>query len=144
MRRRKFPSRPIVGVGAAIIRRDAVLLVQRRTPPRQGQWSLPGGVVEVGETLDEALRREIKEETQLEIRIGPLLKLFERIDRDDQGRVLYHYIIADYFATVRGGRLKASSDVCDARFVRRSQLQKYPLTNLACEVIARAFKTSRA
>lgn len=139
MMKRRFPSRPIVGVGAVILRGDSVLLIQRATAPMLGEWTLPGGVVEVGETLQEAARREIKEETHLDIRVGPLLELFERIQRDGD-RVVYHYIIADFLGLKTRGILKAASDVKAARFVRRSELFKYHLTDIAQRVIARAFE----
>ncbi|MFI5175634.1 MAG: NUDIX hydrolase [Terriglobia bacterium] len=140
--KRKFPTRPLVGVGAVILRGDSVLLIQRGTPPLMGEWSLPGGVVEVGETLQEAVRREIKEETNLEIRVGPLVELFERIQRDGI-RVAYHYIIADYLSWRIRGRLKASSDVRAARFVPRAELARYHLTETAVRVIARGFEMAK-
>ncbi|MBZ5552862.1 MAG: NUDIX hydrolase [Acidobacteriia bacterium] len=140
--KRGFPTRPIVGVGAVIVRGDSVLLVQRGTPPLVGEWSLPGGAVEIGETLQEAVKREIQEETNLEIRVGPLVELFERIQRDG-GRVAYHYVIADYLAWKIRGRLKASSDVRAARFVSRTELVPYHLTETAQRVIARGFELAR-
>ncbi len=140
--KRKFPTRPIVGVGAVILRGDSVLLIQRGTPPMVGEWSLPGGAVEVGETLEEAVKREIKEETNLTIEVGPLLDLFDRIQRDGD-RVAYHYIIADYLAWRSGGNLRPSSDVRAARYVARPQLSCYNLTATAQRVIARAFELSR-
>ncbi len=109
----------------------------------EGEWTLPGGVVETGESLVEAVRREIKEETNLEIQVGPLLELFERIQRDDRNRVAYHYIIADYLAKKTGGKLRPATDVHKARFVPRSDLSTYHLTKKAMEVITRAFKRSR-
>jgi ADP-ribose pyrophosphatase YjhB (NUDIX family) len=140
--KRRFPTRPIVGVGAVILRRDSVLLIQRGTPPLVGEWSLPGGVVEIGETLHEALKREIKEETNLEIRVGPLVELFERIHLDGR-RVAYHYIIADYLAWKIRGRLKASSDARAARFVPRKELARFDLTETAQRVIARGFELAK-
>ncbi len=137
--RRKFPSRPIVGVGAVILRGSSVLLIRRGSPPMRGQWTLPGGVVELGETLGEAVRREIKEETNLQIRVGPLLELFERIERNGR-RVAYHYVIADYLGFRTGGSLRPASDVSEARFVDRSELKNYHLTPVAKRVISRAFQ----
>lgn len=142
MMKRKFPIRPIVGVGAVILGGQSVLLIQRGTPPLEGEWSLPGGVVEIGETLEEAVRREIKEETHLEIRVGPLVELFERIQREGS-RVAYHYVIADYLAWKIRGRLKASSDVRAARFVPRTELARYHLTETAQRVIARGFEMAK-
>lgn len=140
--KRKYPTHPLVGVGAVILRGDSVLLIQRKKPPLQGEWTMPGGVVEVGETLHEALRREIREETNLEIRVGPLLELFDRIQRDGH-RVAYHYVIADFLAQKTGGRLCAASDVRAARFVPRSHLPQYHLTEIAEKIIQRAFEITR-
>jgi 8-oxo-dGTP diphosphatase len=137
--RRKYPSRPIVGVGAVILREDKVLLVRRGTSPMRGEWTLPGGVVELGETLQQAVRREIKEETGLNIEVGPLLELFDRILHDGT-RVAYHYIIADFLGLQARGKLKAASDVSEACFAPRSKLGKYHLTPTAERVIDRAFK----
>lgn len=141
--RRRFPSRPILGVGAVILQGDSVLLIQRGSPPMLGEWTLPGGVVELGETLEDAVRREIKEETHLEIRVGPLLELFDRIQRDGN-RVVYHYVIADFLAWKVRGRLGAASDVTQARFVSRSELPHFHLTAAAEHIIARAFRINKA
>jgi 8-oxo-dGTP diphosphatase len=140
--RRKFPRQPIVGVGAVIIHHDSVLLIQRGTPPMLGEWTLPGGMVELGETLQDAVKREIREETNLEIQVGPLLELFERIEQDGD-RTAYHYVIADFLACKMKGRLKASSDVRAARFVPRSELRNFHLTPIAQRVILRGFKLTR-
>jgi 8-oxo-dGTP diphosphatase len=137
--KRKFPVRPIMGVGAVILQRDSVLLIQRGKPPLRGDWTLPGGAVEIGETLTEAVRREIKEETNLDTRVGPLLELFERIQRQGP-RVAYHYIIADFYAHKISGRLRARSDARAARFVPRKKLAAYHLTPVALRVIRKAFK----
>lgn len=141
--KRKFPTHPIVGVGAVILHHDSVLLVQRATPPMEGEWTLPGGVVETGESLEEAVRREIKEETNLDIQVGPLLELFERIQRDERDRVAYHYIIADYLAKKTGGKLRPATDVRQAKFVPRSDLAGFRLTEKVLHVISRAFGISR-
>jgi ADP-ribose pyrophosphatase YjhB (NUDIX family) len=105
----------------------------------RGEWTLPGGVVELGETLQQAVRREIKEETGLNIEVGPLLELFDRILHDGT-RVAYHYIIADFLGLQARGKLKAASDVSEACFAPRSKLGKYHLTPTAERVIDRAFK----
>ncbi len=102
---RRYPDRPIVGVGAVIVQDGAVLLVKRRYPPLAGCWSLPGGTVEVGETLEGALAREMLEETGLEVTVGPVIEVFDRITRDDQGRVRYHYVLVDYLCWPLGGTL---------------------------------------
>jgi len=140
--KRKFPNRPIVGVGAVILRGHQVLLVRRAKAPMQGEWTLPGGVVEIGETLEEAVRREIREETGLRINVGPLVELFDRIQITGD-RVAYHYVIADFLARRVRGRPVAASDVSEVRFVPHSQLARYRLTPTARRIIARAFRMRR-
>src|SRR3989440_8404211 len=93
---RRYPERPIVGVGAVVLDGDRVLLAKRAHEPLKGQWSLPGGGVEIGETLEEALRREVLEETGLAVSVGPVVEIFERIERQADGRIEYHFVIVDY------------------------------------------------
>jgi ADP-ribose pyrophosphatase YjhB (NUDIX family) len=130
-------------VGALIFkrsgRRGPILLVERGREPLKGYWSLPGGLVEPGEKLEEAVRREIQEETGL--RVGPvrLFEIFERIMRDASGRAEYHYVLADYVCKVTGGELQAGDDVSRVEWARRSQLDQYRLTEGTREVIERAF-----
>ena len=100
---RRHPERPIVAVGAVILDGDRVLLVQRGQEPLKGEWSLPGGAVETGETLDAALVREVREETCLEVVVGPVVEVLDSIRRDAEGRAEYHYIIIDYACRVRAG-----------------------------------------
>jgi ADP-ribose pyrophosphatase YjhB (NUDIX family) len=136
---RRYPQRPILGVGALIFRNDDILLVERGREPLKGFWSLPGGVVEVGEMLDEAIRREVLEETGL--RIDPLrvFEIFERVMRDNEGRPEYHYVLIDYICTVAGGDLAPADDVSRAEWVSRRGLEDYRLTEGTLDVIERAF-----
>jgi len=120
--KRKYPEHPIVGVGGIIFKEDTVLLVKRDQEPGKGEWSLPGGMVEVGETLEEALIREITEEVGIEIRIGGLARLLDRIIRDESQRVQYHFVIVDYWAEMVSGRPRPASDVSDVRFVSPDEL----------------------
>jgi ADP-ribose pyrophosphatase YjhB (NUDIX family) len=113
--RREFPSLPLVGVGAVVIHRGRVLLIQRGKEPRKGQWSLPGGMVELGESLVDALVRELREETGLAVEPVELVELLDRIVVEG-GRVRYHYVIADYLCRVQGGRLRAASDAAAVRW----------------------------
>jgi 8-oxo-dGTP diphosphatase len=141
--RRKYPDRPFVGVGAVIVRDGQVLIVKRRFEPLAGQWSIPGGAVELGETLAASIVREMREETGLEIAVGPVIEVFDRISHDDDGKVLYHFVLVDYLCWPIGGELKAGSDVADARFVDPSDLARYELTVKATEVITRALELDR-
>jgi mutator protein MutT len=114
---REYPKHPIVGVGGIVFRGKRVLLAKRNQDPGKGQWSLPGGMVELGETLEQALMREIREEAGIEIQIRGLARLLERIIHDDGQRIRYHYVIADYWAEMVSGEPRAASDVSDLRFV---------------------------
>jgi ADP-ribose pyrophosphatase YjhB (NUDIX family) len=131
-------------VGALIFtragRRGPILLVERGGKPLKGYWSLPGGLVEPGERLEEAVRREVREETGLEIEPTRMFEIFERIMRDAQGRVEYHYVLTDYVCKVIGGKLRAGDDVSRAEWARRSELDRYQITEGTLEVIERAFE----
>ncbi|MBV8841557.1 MAG: NUDIX hydrolase [Bryobacterales bacterium] len=141
--RRRYPKHPLLGVGALIFkrsgRRGPILLVERGHEPLKGYWSLPGGLVEPGERLEEAVRREIREETGLHVQPVKLFEVFERIMRDARGRAEYHYVLADYVCKVLGGTLRAGDDVSRAVWARRSELGRYRLTEGTREVIERAF-----
>lgn len=124
-----------------VIHRNRVLLIRRGAEPLKGQWSLPGGMLELGEELEEAACRELKEETGLDVKPLAMLAVFDRIMRDEDGeRVRYHYVIIDYVCRLKGGRLSPSSDVLDARWVRREDLPRYQLTEKATSVIRQAFQ----
>lgn len=117
---REFPQAPMVGIGAVIVEQGRVLLVRRGHEPLKGHWSLPGGVLEVGESLHAGLVREVKEETGLTVEPIELIELLDRIHREGK-RVRYHYVIADYLCRVAGGSLQAASDADEVRWVERSQ-----------------------
>ena len=122
--KREYPERPIVAVGGIIFHEDTVLLVKRDKEPGKGQWSIPGGAVKLGERLEEALRREIHEEVSIEIEIGGLVKLLDRVVKDKWRRVQYHYVIADYWGWKVSGQPHAASDISDARFVTLKEARK--------------------
>ncbi len=111
---REYPAAPIVGLGAVVWHQGKVLMVQRGRPPRAGIWSLPGGAQLLGETVEEGIRREIREETGIEIELLGLLEVINSVQRDPEGRVLYHYTIIDYAARLIGGEVQAGDDAADA------------------------------
>jgi mutator protein MutT len=135
---REYPQLPIVCVGAVIRTADGIVLVRRGRAPSLGDWTLPGGAVELGETLEQAVVREMREETGLDVEVGPVLQVFDRIVHDDDGRVRFHYVIVDYACTAVGGTLRAGDDATDAVCVAAEALAGWPLTSLARRVIARA------
>jgi 8-oxo-dGTP diphosphatase len=141
--RRKYPDRPYVGVGAVIVQDGQVLLVKRKYEPLAGQWSLPGGAVEVGETLEACLVREMREETGLDVSVGPVIEVLDRITHDEEGRVMYHFVLVDYLCWPIGGTLCADSDVVEAVFADPRHLLQYDLTSTATAVVERALVLDR-
>jgi len=121
--KREYPDAPIVGVGGVIFRGDTILLVKRDKEPGKGQWSLPGGAVELGEPLIDALKRELNEEVSIKIRIGGLVRVLDRIVHDQDLRIRFHYVIVDYWGFLLTGPPRAGSDISDARFVSMIQAQ---------------------
>lgn len=136
---REYPDRPLIGVGGVVVHRNRVLLIRRGGEPLKGEWSIPGGMLELGETLEAAARRELKEETGLDVEPLEVLKVFDRILREG-ARVRYHYVIVDYVCRLKGGRLAPASDVLEARWVRRQDLPQYHLTEKATSVVLQAFQ----
>lgn len=150
---REYPARPVVGVGAVIladadaqaragaatIRRPAgVVLIRRRYEPLAGQWSLPGGMLETGETLGAGTAREVLEETGLLVDVGPVVEVFDRILVDPAGQVRYHYVIVDYLCAIVSGTLRASSDVTEVAMADPADLGPYAVTPKVEEVVRRA------
>ena len=131
---REFPSAPVVGVGAVVVKDGKALIVKRAHEPRKGEWSLPGGRVELGEALVDAVRREIKEETGLDIAVGPIVEVLDRVHHRD-GRVRYHFVIVDYLCTCTGGELCAGDDADDAAWVTSDEIEAYGVNDVAAAVI---------
>lgn len=127
---REYPSHPVVGVGVLVKRGDRVLLGRRRCPPGRGKWSIPGGLVELGETVQEAALREVYEETGLRIRLDRLLGVVDYIERDGEGRVRFHYVLVDYLAHAEEpGEVKPSDEFIEVRWVKTSEVKSYDLTD---------------
>jgi ADP-ribose pyrophosphatase YjhB (NUDIX family) len=133
-----------LGTGAILLDRDRVLLVERGREPLKGWWSLPGGVVEPGESLADAVRREVREETGLDVVPQGIVEVFERIIRDDCGRPEYHYVLVDYLCRVNSGELAAGDDVSRAAWVRRRDLSEFQITEGTVPVIEKAFRFRRS
>jgi len=136
---REFPELPLVGVGAIIIKDDRVVLVKRAHPPIQGQWSIPGGVLEVGELVREAAIREAREETGLIVEPGELLGVFDRVLRDAEKRVQYHYVLIDFLCRRVGGEFLAASDAAEVRWFNRGELPALNLSEDTLRVIEKGF-----
>lgn len=130
----------MVGVGAILFRRDRILMAQRGKEPLKGWWSLPGGALEIGESLHDGVCREVREETGLEVTPVRMFEIFERIIRDDSGAPEYHYVLIDYICRVTGGKLFPGDDVCAVEWVRRRDLPNFRITEGTLAVIERAFE----
>jgi mutator protein MutT len=142
---RHFPEHPIVSVGAVIVDRGRVLLVRRAHEPLKGEWSLPGGGVEIGETLEAALVREVREETGMRVSVGPVVDVLDRIHPAADGRIEFHYVIVDYLCRATEETQPAASSDADAvAWVVEDEIERYRLTESAAAVVRRAFAMSRA
>ncbi len=128
MVKRLYPSAPVVGIGAIILRRGEILLEQRGNQPALGQWSVPGGGVELGESLEDAVRRETKEETGLKVETAELFDVVDQVHLDKQGRIEYHYIIIDYLVKPKAGKPEAASDAKALKWVPLDEVEGYDLT----------------
>ena len=134
---RGYPDRPVIGVGAVVLVDGQIVLVKRAHPPLMGEWNLPGGGVELGETLEQACAREVLEETGLVVSVGPVIEVFDRIMKDAAGSVQYHFVLVDYLCRAIGGNLCRGSDASDVTLADPAALDRYNLTGKAMDVIAR-------
>ena len=140
---REYPKHPIPGVAATIIHNNNILLALRGKPPSKGMWGLPGGVVEVGETLEEAVIREVKEETSVEVEPIELITIFDTIRKDEEGKVKTHFILFEYLCRYLGGQVKAASDAPDARWVSLDELNSINIMSSTKRFIQKTLETHR-
>jgi mutator protein MutT len=126
--KRLYPDRPLVGVGAVIVCNGKILLEKRQNDPGRGKWSIPGGLVELGESIEQTVTREVKEETGLEVEEPEHIDVVDSVDLDENNKIKYHFVIVEYLVKVRGGMAKAGSDAADLRWVRFNEVEKCDLT----------------
>jgi ADP-ribose pyrophosphatase YjhB (NUDIX family) len=139
---REYPENPLVGVGAVIVADGRALLIRRGQAPLLGEWSLPGGVLECGESLREAAIREAREETGLTVEVDEMLGVYERVIRSEDGRVRYHYVLIDFLSHAVGGELKAASDAAEVGWFTREQLPALKLAYDADDVVRKGLAKS--
>ena len=138
--KRDYPDRPIVGVGAVVVENGRALVVRRGTEPLKGEWSIPGGVVELGETLRQAAAREAKEETGLEVEPGEVLEVVDRIMLDPQRKIQYHYVLVDFLCRRISGVARAAADATELRWITAAELESFPIAASAAAVVRKAFE----
>lgn len=136
---RQYPDRPIAGVGVVAVRDGRVLLVRRGQPPAEGRWSIPGGAVELGETARQAARREVREETGLELEIGEVVDVVDIISRDERGGIEYHFLLVDFRGHSPQGELTPGDDVVEARWVSPEEIASLPVTESLPPLLAKVF-----
>jgi 8-oxo-dGTP diphosphatase len=140
---REYPERPVVGVGGLVISNGRVLLIRRGRPPLEGEWSIPGGMLELGETVFEGVRRELAEETGIEARVIELIEVFERISLGETGKPKYHFVVLDYLCALIRGEARAGTDAAEVAWAAEAELVRYSLTPEAARVIKKAFEMTR-
>jgi len=141
--KREYPDRPIVGVGGVVVQNGRVVLVRRAKAPRMGEWSIPGGMLELGETLRDGVAREIEEETGLRVKSEEVLDVFDSIVTDAEGKTQYHYVLVDYLCSVTGGELRAASDVSEARWATLDEALILVKREITVGVIRKGLGTAR-
>ncbi len=148
---REYPERPVVGIGGVIIDQGRTLLIRRGSDPLRGEWSIPGGILEIGESLEEGVARELLEETGIEVRVLELIEVFDRIyleegstGAESRRKPRFHFVIADYLCERLAGEPRAGSDVTDVAFATEEELARFQLTETATRVLKKAFAMDRA
>jgi len=139
---RLYPSLPIVGVGAVVVRGQRVLIVRRANPPLQGEWSIPGGALDLGEKLCDGVAREVLEETGLQVEVGPVVEVLDSIFPDGEGRTAYHYVLIDYLCHAQSGEAKAGTDASELRWASLEELPALGMKPVTIEVIGKALAMS--
>jgi 8-oxo-dGTP diphosphatase len=138
--KRDYPDRPIVGIGAVIIHDGRALIVERAGEPRKGEWTVPGGVLEIGETLRGGIEREVLEETSLVVKAGPVVDVYENIWPDATGKIQFHYVLVDFLCELVSGELHAATDVSDARWITLNELRSWKLIGKTADAIRKGFQ----
>ena len=140
MVKRLYPNQPVIGVGAVVICDGKFLLEKRKNEPGKGKWSIPGGLVELGESVEQTVIREVMEETGLEVEKPEHIDVVDNVVRDENGEIKYHFVIIDYFVKLKGGTLKAASDAEELKWVSSVDVEKYDLTKTFREFFKRNYK----
>lgn len=126
--KRLYPNQPIIGIGAVIVCNGKILLEKRKSEPGRGKWTIPGGLVELGESAEQTVKREVREETNLEVEQPKLIDVVNNITLDEDDRIKYHFVIVDYFVKLKGGKLKAADDAAQLKYVKFNEVENYDLT----------------
>jgi mutator protein MutT len=126
--KRLYPDQPLIGVGAVVLKENKILLEKRQNDPGKGKWSIPGGLVELGESVEQTVIREVKEETNLDVEKPEHIDVVDKVDLDENGKVRYHFVMIDYFVKLKGGDLRASSDAAELKWVAVDEIEKLELT----------------
>ncbi|MGB6482937.1 MAG: NUDIX hydrolase [Candidatus Acidiferrales bacterium] len=140
---REYPERPIIAVGGVVIHDSQVLLIRRGQPPLEGRWSIPGGILEIGETIAEGIERELKEETGIQVRVLDLIEIYENVLRDKENEPRYHFVILDYLCEFAEGTARPGGDVTEVVWTSEQQLGSLAVTGAAKRVIRKAFSAVR-
>jgi len=135
---RVFPKMPLVGVGVVVKKENTVLLVKRANEPKKGLWAIPGGLIKLGESVQAAAMREVLEECAISIHLQDVISVVDLIDKDDEGKIKYHFVLIDFVAQYAGGELQADSDALDAAWVPMDKLDQFDIPEITRKVISKA------
>ena len=141
--KKEYPEHPMVGVGAIIVQNGKILIVRRSSEPGKGKWSVPGGLVELGETVEQAVVREVREECGLDVEVDRLIDVVDSMTFDRNGRLKYHFIILDFFVKIKGGKLRPGDDAKEAMWVSLEEVENYDLTKTFRDFLKRNMEKLR-